>query len=217
MAPSSSANKVAKLASRGKGKKVRFQSGTTFPTVVAVVLVVMIALVAYAKASLPGEETGPPQPGDEWAIAYSFRVCDIEYTLEGQPADLDKFRQRLRRQMQPPHAAIGGMRPPLDEPHFLQSVDDPSERNRLDFEQLRQTALMDALVALQIGQNLPLRPRQARTARMLLETLAQQPRNVMHKKTESLAIVIHNVRSGSKTGAACMARATRGLSRSLLQ
>jgi len=90
VAPSSSANKVAKLASRGKGKKVRFQSGTTFPTVVAVVLVVMIALVAYAKASLPGEETGPPQPGDEWAIAYSFRVCDIEYTLEGQPADLDK-------------------------------------------------------------------------------------------------------------------------------
>lgn len=90
MAPSSSANKVAKLASRGKGKRVRFQSGTTFPTVVAVVLVVMIALVAYAKASLPGEETGAPQPGDEWAIAYSFRVCDTEYTLTGQPADLDK-------------------------------------------------------------------------------------------------------------------------------
>ena len=32
VAPSSSAKKVAKLASRGKGKKVHFQGGTTFPT-----------------------------------------------------------------------------------------------------------------------------------------------------------------------------------------
>ena len=71
---------------------------------------------------------------------------------------------------------------------------------RVFVEQFRQAALMDALVALQIGKNLPLRPRQARAARVLLETLAQQPRNVMHEKTESLEIVIHDVRSGRKTG-----------------
>ena len=70
MAPSSSARKVAKLASRGKGKKVRFSSGTTFPAIVVGVCVAMVALVAYAKISVPGEETGAPQPTDNWSIAY---------------------------------------------------------------------------------------------------------------------------------------------------
>lgn len=90
MAPSSSAKKVAKLASRGKGRKVRFQSGTTFPTVVAAVMVVMIGLIAYAKASMPGAETGDPQPGTEWVAAYSFRLCDTEYSLTGSPGDESK-------------------------------------------------------------------------------------------------------------------------------
>lgn len=76
MAPSSSAKKVAKLASRGKGKKVRFTSGTTFPTVVGTVLIAMIALITYAKVSLPGAETGPPQPDDLWSMAYGIRICD---------------------------------------------------------------------------------------------------------------------------------------------
>ena len=76
MAPSSSARKVAKLASRGKGKKVRFSGGTTFPAIVTAVVVAMVALVAYAKISLPSEEAGAPQPGDNWHIAYGIKVCD---------------------------------------------------------------------------------------------------------------------------------------------
>lgn len=76
MAPSSSARKVAKLASRGKGKKVRFSGGTTFPVIVAAVVVAMIALVTYAKASLPSAEAGAPQPDDSWHIAYGIKVCD---------------------------------------------------------------------------------------------------------------------------------------------
>ena len=76
MAPSSSAKKVAKLASRGKGKKVRFSSGTTFPTIVGAVLIAVIALITYAKVSLPGDQTGPPQPEDLWSMAYGIRVCD---------------------------------------------------------------------------------------------------------------------------------------------
>ena len=44
MATSNSAKKVARLASRGKGKKVRFQSGTTFPAVVAIVSALMVVL-----------------------------------------------------------------------------------------------------------------------------------------------------------------------------
>ena len=45
----------------------------------------MLALITYAKASVPGEETGAPQTGDEWVAAYSFRVCDDQYTLTGTP------------------------------------------------------------------------------------------------------------------------------------
>lgn len=90
MASSSSAKKVAKLASRGKGKKVRFQGGTTFPAVVAIVSVVMILLVAYSRATVPGIETGPPQPTDNWSIAYGIRICDTWLPdLTGTSAELD--------------------------------------------------------------------------------------------------------------------------------
>lgn len=87
-ANSSSAKKVAKLASKGKGKKVRFASGTTFPVVVASVSVAMVALIAYGKASMPPANSGAPQPGDEWTMAYEIRVCDEVITLEGGPSDL---------------------------------------------------------------------------------------------------------------------------------
>ena len=76
MATSSSANKVAKLASRGKGKKVRFQSGTTFPVIVAVTAAVLILLIGYARATVPSVDAGPPQPGDSWSNSYGIKVCD---------------------------------------------------------------------------------------------------------------------------------------------
>ena len=88
MATSSSARKVAKLASRGKGKKVRFSGGTTFPAVMTIVCVAMLGLVAYSKVSVPGEETGVPQPGDDWVAAYAFRVCDEEFALTGTPDEV---------------------------------------------------------------------------------------------------------------------------------
>jgi len=90
VASSSSARKVAKLASRGKGKRVRFSGGTTFPAVITVICLAMLALIIYAKASVPGEETGAPQPSDSWVAAYSFRVCDDQYTLTGTAAELNK-------------------------------------------------------------------------------------------------------------------------------
>lgn len=76
MAPSNSANKVAKLASRGKGKRVRFQGGTLFPAIVVVVVIVMLALVVYARASRPTDGSGPPRLGDHWHAAYGFYICD---------------------------------------------------------------------------------------------------------------------------------------------
>ena len=70
---------------------MRFSSGTTFPAIVVATVVAMVALVAYAKVSLPSEETGAPQPGDAWSIAYGIKVCDEWLpNLTGTAAELDK-------------------------------------------------------------------------------------------------------------------------------
>lgn len=73
---SSSAKKVAKLAQRGKGKKVRFQGGTLFPAVVLGVLVLGLLTIVYARQSRPDPGTLPPQVGDHWHAAYGMYVCD---------------------------------------------------------------------------------------------------------------------------------------------
>ena len=75
MGKSSSAKKVARLAQKGKGKKVRFQGGTVFPAVIVVVLLVGLGLVAYARQSAPsGNEA--PTTNDHWHVSYGFYGCD---------------------------------------------------------------------------------------------------------------------------------------------
>ncbi len=76
MASSSSANKVAKLAQKGKGKKVRFQGGTLFPLVIVIVVVVFGALIVYARQSRPGPGEGQPTAQQHWHAAIGFYVCD---------------------------------------------------------------------------------------------------------------------------------------------
>jgi len=76
VATGSSARKVARLAQRGKGKKVRFQGGTLFPTVMAVVIVLGTALVAYARQSSESNANVPPTINDHWHVAYGFYKCD---------------------------------------------------------------------------------------------------------------------------------------------
>jgi hypothetical protein len=77
VAPSSSARKVARLASKGKGKKVRFQGGTVFPAIVLIILVLLTALIVYARQSRPADGSGHPAVGDHWHAAYGMRVCDV--------------------------------------------------------------------------------------------------------------------------------------------
>jgi hypothetical protein len=75
VAPSSSSTrKAARLAQKGKGRRVRFQGGTLFPLVVAIVLVVGLGLVVYARASRP--EDVAPFASDHWHGAYGFQLCD---------------------------------------------------------------------------------------------------------------------------------------------
>lgn len=76
MAPSSSAKKVAKLASRGKGKKVRFQGGSVFPIAVALVVALGLLAIVYGRQSRPSDGSGVPGISDHWHAAFSVYVCD---------------------------------------------------------------------------------------------------------------------------------------------
>ncbi|MEO7398679.1 MAG: hypothetical protein ABIW84_08965 [Ilumatobacteraceae bacterium] len=82
MASSSSASKVAKLAQKGKGKKVRFQGGTVFPAVIVGVLVLLLPLIVYARQSRPAAGEGEPTRNQHWHAAYSMYVCDENGLLE---------------------------------------------------------------------------------------------------------------------------------------
>ena len=73
---SASAKKVAKLAQRDKGKKVRFQGGTIFPAIIIAILLVGLGLIVYARQSRPDPGSQPPQIGDHWHEAYGMYVCD---------------------------------------------------------------------------------------------------------------------------------------------
>jgi len=94
----SSAKKVARLASKGKGKKIRFQGGTLFPTIIVVVLIVGLALVAYARSGT-SSATEPPTTNDHWHVSYGFYACD-------------KYLPNL----------VGNKEEPLDEEYFKYGV-----------------------------------------------------------------------------------------------
>lgn len=118
MASGSSAKKVARLAQKGKGRKVRFQGGTMFPSVMTVVVVLGLALVAYARQAEPGNASSAA-PSEVWYAAYGFYKCDgfvgaltadenaktdsTKYQLtadkpgviEWRPAGLPKYRAKL--------------------------------------------------------------------------------------------------------------------------
>jgi hypothetical protein len=75
VASGSSAKKVARLAQKGKGKKVRFQGGTLFPSIMAIVIVLGTALIMYSRQSAPSRNTAPTI-NDHWHVSYGFYKCD---------------------------------------------------------------------------------------------------------------------------------------------
>jgi hypothetical protein len=83
VATSSSTKKAAKLAKSGQGKKIRFQGGTVFPLVVALVLALGIGLVVYSRQSRPAADASAPTVNDHWHHAYGFYLCDTWFQLTG--------------------------------------------------------------------------------------------------------------------------------------
>jgi hypothetical protein len=75
VASGSSAKKIARLAQKGKGKKVRFQDGTVFPAVMAIIIIIGVGLVSYARQA-PAASDVPPIIGDRWHIPFGVYKCD---------------------------------------------------------------------------------------------------------------------------------------------
>lgn len=90
MAPStSSTKKAAKLAKSGQGKKVRFQGGTLFPMVVALIFVLGFGLVVYSRQSRPSADASAPLVTDHWHHSYGFYLCDTWFQFEGDLEERD--------------------------------------------------------------------------------------------------------------------------------
>jgi hypothetical protein len=90
---SSSAKKVARLAQKGKGRKVRFQGGTVFPAVVAAVIVVGLALIFYSRATVPGLNA-VEQAEQQVKIGHGIYLCDewvVVPTLDDPAAAFTQF------------------------------------------------------------------------------------------------------------------------------
>ena len=96
MAPSSSSTKkAAQLAQKGKGKKVRFQGGTLFPLIVAIVVVLGVGTIVYARQTIPADDSSPPTVNDHWHAAYGFYLCDTWEQLAGNLEETDTSGQLI--------------------------------------------------------------------------------------------------------------------------
>ncbi|MFM8529064.1 MAG: hypothetical protein ACKOD2_05190 [Ilumatobacteraceae bacterium] len=93
MGKASSAKKVARLAQKGKGRKVRFQGGTLFPALIVGISVVGLALIVYSRSSIPDQNV-PPTVEDHWHASYGFYACDTWLPdLQGNKEETDSNGQ----------------------------------------------------------------------------------------------------------------------------
>ncbi len=90
MVSSSSTKKAARLAQKGKGKRVRFQGGTLFPMIVLAILVIGLGTIVYARASVPAADSSPPTIEDHWHMAYGFSLCDQPDTFVQLSGNLEE-------------------------------------------------------------------------------------------------------------------------------
>lgn len=74
MGKASSTKKIQRAARSGAKTSSGKKRNLLFPGAIAVILVMGIGLIAYARASGPGD--GSPEVGEHWHSAFSVYVCD---------------------------------------------------------------------------------------------------------------------------------------------
>ena len=60
-----------------------------FPLIVALVVVLGLALVVYARQSRPAADASDPSVGDHWHVAYGFDICGEWFQLQGDAEERD--------------------------------------------------------------------------------------------------------------------------------
>ena len=108
MARTSSAKKIARLAEKGKGKKVRFQGGSVFPTVVLAVLILGAVLIAYARQG--GTAVDATVTAEQkYATAFAFFNCTefAKFSDVFDPATIDPANKFADVTTEAPVAIIG--------------------------------------------------------------------------------------------------------------
>lgn len=97
MAKGNSAKKVARLAQKGKTKKVRFQGGTVFPAVILVVCVLGLGLIFYSRSETSATDVSPTV-NDHWHMSIGFDICgEFQPNVAGnKESPLDPNYERYR-------------------------------------------------------------------------------------------------------------------------
>ncbi len=60
-----------------------------FPMIVALVVVLGLALVVYARQSRPAADASDPSVGDHWHVGYGFNICGEWFQLQGNAEEQD--------------------------------------------------------------------------------------------------------------------------------
>ena len=97
MVSSSSTKRAARLAQKGKGKRVRFQGGTLFPMIVLAILVIGLGTIVYARASVPAADVVAAD--HRGPLAHGLRLLAVRPAGHVRPA------QRQPRGAGDPHFA----------------------------------------------------------------------------------------------------------------
>src|SRR5690242_13740010 len=94
--------------------------------------------------------------------------------------------RNLRRGVEPAGAAVARVGASLDPACGLEPIDQTAERHALDLEDIGEPALIDALMAMEMRQHLPLRAAQPQRDGALVEALAQESRDVVQEEAEAM-------------------------------
>ena len=89
MGKASSSKKVARAARAGGRTAANKQRNLLFPSVIGVIMVLGVALVAFAANDRKSEADVPPIIGQHWHAAVGFYICDAF------EADLPEFESRV--------------------------------------------------------------------------------------------------------------------------